>query len=443
MNELDRKLTKVAVIGAGGKMGSGISLLLLQEMSWLELSKTGHLGSGVFQLHLIDQSEKALSGLFQYLKEQLRRHAEQKIQALRDLYRSHTSLVSNQEIIDAYVDGALTITRVGTEISNVKESSLIFEAVLEDLATKVALYKHIETINHSSPLYFTNTSSIPVQVMAQESSIEGRLLGFHFYNPPAVQKLLEIIAPPDVDEEVKKLAELLAKRLNKIVVHSRDIAGFIGNGQFIREILYTLEQVHHLAESAPLSKAIAFYDVVTRDLLLRPMGMFQLIDYVGLDVVQHIVKIMANFLPDPSFKVNLVDQLLQKGIKGGQRADGSQKDGFFSYAKGKPDRVYTLESGEYQPLPNLSQWMDPYPIGWKSWRHIQKDANLTESIKAYFKGLLESKTKGAEAAIEFLRHSKSISQKLVVDGVAADLDDVATVLKNGFFHLYGPEDIHV
>lgn len=439
MTRLDQSLTNVAVVGAGGKMGSGIALLLLQEMSRLELSTSQSVGLGSFRLHLIDLSEKGLDGLYHYLRSQLRRHAEQIIIQLRDYWKTDKKLISNEQVIDAYVEGSLAMVRLGTEYSAAKDANLIFEAVAEDVSIKVALYKHLESINHNSPLYFTNTSSIPIQFLSEESGLNGRLIGFHFYNPPAVQKLLELIIPKEVEKTTVHLCEQLADRLQKIAVNSNDIAGFIGNGQFIREILYTLEKVRTLSTETSLSKAIAFYDRITRDLLIRPMGMFQLIDYVGLDVVHHIVKIMANFIPDPSMKVLLIDQLIAKGIKGGQYPDGSQRDGFFQYEKGKLIGVYALENGEYQPLPDLTQWLEPTLPSWKPWKQMQKERDLKHSLQNYFQDLANTKTRAAEAALEFLKHSRKISENLVRDRVAHNIEDVTTVLANGFFHLYGPD----
>lgn len=437
MNELDRRLAKVAVIGAGGKMGSGISLLLLQEMSWIELSKTGQLGSGVFQIELIDQSEKALSGLYQYLKSQLRRHAEKMIQKLREFWKHDPSLVSNGEMIDAYIDRTLAMARLGKEFSAASDSFLIFEAISEDFQAKISLFNLIESFNRSSPWYFTNTSSIPIHALAEGGNIKGRLIGFHFYNPPAVQKLVELIIPQEDPQNLKLFGETLGRRLNKIVVDSRDVAGFIGNGQFIREILYALSEVEKKGNS--LNESIHFYDTVTRDLLIRPMGIFQLIDYVGLEVVTQIMSVMEQFLPDPSFKASLLDQFLSKGIKGGQFPDGRQRDGIFSYREGKPVAIFSFETNDYQPLQDLSSRLGTYPPSWKRWKEFQKEKDLERGIQNYFKELFASQTAGAVAARAFLSHSRAISDQLVKDGVAEKLDDVSTVMKHGFFHLYGPD----
>ncbi len=437
--ELDKRLTRVAVIGAAGKMGSGISLLLLQELSWMELTQTRKLGQGEFRIELIDQSEKGLCGLYQYLKVQLKRFAEQKIQKLREFWQEEPSLISNEEMIEAYIDGTMAMTRLSTEYSAAKDAHLVFEAILEEVDAKVSLYRRVEDATITTPLYFTNTSSIPIHILADQANIKGRLVGFHFYNPPAVQKLLELIFCEATEPHIKSIAEQLAERLNKTTVCSHDIAGFIGNGHFIREVLYALEQVHELSKTVSLSKAIAFYDQLTRDLLVRPMGIFQLVDYVGLDVVAHIVKIMSEYLPDATFKVPLIDEFLKQGVRGGQHSDGTQREGFFDYKKGRPDAVYALEFGEYQPLPDNAALLEPFPEGWRPWKEMQKERDPSQHLTRYFLSLSASPTQGAQAACRFLKQSRKISEQLVADGVANSLKDVTIVLKNGFFHVYGPD----
>ncbi len=439
MNELDRNLTKVAVIGAGGKMGSGISLLLLQEISRVELSKTGALGTGVFLIHLIDQSEKSINGLYQYLKGHLKKYAEQHIQELRDYWKNNPLLISNADIIEAYVEGTMRIARFSTTYASAKEASFIFEAIVEDINAKAALFHEMEALNTHSPFYFTNTSSIPIHVLAEKGNITGRLIGFHFYNPPAVQKLVELISPGHLPPDFLNLSESLAHRLNKTIVHSKDIAGFIGNGHFIREVLYAFKKVEELSKEMALESAISFYDQVTRDLLLRPMGIFQLVDYVGLEVVKHIISVMKEFLPDNQFSAPLLNKFIEKGAKGGQLFDGTQKKGIFSYIQGRPESIFVLESLNYSPINVDKKWFEPYPSSWKNWKSMQREKDLHNSLKTYFLELKSQNTKGSVAAVDFLNHSVAISKNLVEDGVASSLKDVSSVLKLGFFHLYGPD----
>ena len=131
-----------------------------------------------------------------------------------------------------------------------------------------------------------------------------------------------------------------AKNLRKTVVRSRDRAGFIGNGHFMRDLLHAIGEVERLAAKMPFAEAIYTVNRVSQDFLVRPMGIFQLIDYVGLDVCQCILGVMDARLPGQGLHSPLIDRLLAAGVKGGQHHDGSQKDGFLRYEQGKPIGVY-------------------------------------------------------------------------------------------------------
>jgi 3-hydroxyacyl-CoA dehydrogenase len=103
---------QIAVIGAAGKMGSGISLLLLQEMATCQFIQKiqkveNGKSSGNMRLFLIDSSHNLLDGLRHYLEGQLLRWAEKKIMFLRDAVKHIESLVSNREIIDFFISEAM------------------------------------------------------------------------------------------------------------------------------------------------------------------------------------------------------------------------------------------------------------------------------------------------------------------------------------------------
>jgi len=405
---LEEKLSQVAVIGAAGKMGHGIALILLQQMALLDAKQTG----GGFRLTLIDPNEEALQNTRPYFRAQLTRFAEKNINQLRECFRNNPKLVSNEEIVHHFVQGAMDITRWHNEPFQLKDTKLVFEAIVEDLQAKTNLFQELRETCPRDTLFLTNTSSVPIHILAKNSGIEGRLIGFHFYNPPAVQKLVEIVNP---NEALIPFSEDLAKQLGKLTVHSKDIPGFIGNGHFIREVAYACQ----LAEQHP----IALIDQVTKQLLLRPMGIFQLIDYVGIDVCARIAKIMREHIPEPNLKVSLLEQMVEKGIIGGQNMDGSQKEGFFQYEDHHPIYESLLPPQKY------------------SWRDLHRDPNAEAKIKQHFQALWKQDTVESTMAQQFLSHSQAIIHILVDTKVAKSVDDVAMVLKNGFYHLYSPTEI--
>lgn len=442
---LDELLKHVAVIGAGGKMGSGIALLLLQEMARTELDKTGNVGGRDYSLTLIDLNDKSLFDLRRYLRTQIVKYAERKINFLRKAYANNSRLVSNEEMIDAFVEGACDLIRLEHDVTAAKKAHLVFEAIVEDVSVKTQLYNTLNANKQQMQYYFSNTSSIPLSLLNENCDLKNKIIGFHFYNPPAIQKLLEIISPKQLDPQLHSISLELAKRLQKKVVPSHDIAGFIGNGHFLREILFACSQARHLMQKhkIPLTHAIYIVNKVTQEYLLRPMGIFQLMDYVGIDICQNIAKIMSKYLNDPSLHDDLIDAMVKANVIGGQHSDGSQKNGFFQYAHPVITGIYSLEDHHYHPLTNET-WLEqcktllgPRPDESLSWKNLQHDKESSSKMQKYFKDLLASNTEGNKLAATFLKQSHNIGQNLVKTGVANNIEDVNAVLENGFFHLYG------
>jgi hypothetical protein len=267
----------------------------------------------------------------------------------------------------------------------------------------------------------------------------------------------------------------LGKAVGQTLVASTDVAGFIGNGHFIRELLFAMGKYRELRKEWSEPEAWYLLNRTTQDFLLRPMGIVQLIDYVGLDVFQMIAKVMREHLPPTgsgsggsAFTDATLDALLAAGIKGGQRGSGEQKDGLLRYERNKPAGVLAdalaSEGNRYVSLAQPGRfakadaWLgEPPAVGGSSaagglpagggppaahlsWSHLSKDPGKAAKLSAYFTALAKAPGNGAHLAREFLDHSRSVAEGLVRDGVASSLDDVGQVLKLGFFHLYGPAE---
>jgi 3-hydroxyacyl-CoA dehydrogenase len=439
MSYIDR-LENVAVLGAAGKMGSGIVLLTALEMADLALDPA-HKDRN-FALNAVDVSPKALAGLTTYLRDQVLRAAEKKTVALRGVYAGRADLVENEEIIRQYVEDVLAFVRPTTRIEAAYGASLVFEAVNENPDLKVKLLSQIKDHNTKDPWFLTNTSSIPISELDAKVGLGGRIIGFHFYNPPAVQKLVEVIRGGMTLPELADFAAAYAKKLRKMVVPSNDVAGFIGNGHFMRDALHAIAEVERLGREFGFVDAVHMINKVSQDFLIRPMGIFQLVDYVGIDVCRFILGVMNERLPGKGLHSPLVDRLVELGIAGGQFADGSQKDGFLKYERGRPAGVYDPDARAYVPLAEIAARCDerlgPLPASGKPWKGVMARADKAGYLDVYFKELRGLKTLGAELAVAYGRKAKEIGLGLVKDGVARKDEDVNTVLLTGFYHAYGP-----
>lgn len=444
---LDERLTNVGVIGAAGKMGSGIALLIAQEMTMQRLLPDNK--KNTYELFLVDLDSARLEGLLQYLRTQAVKLAEKSIVPLRKAYKDRPELVENHEIISQFVDDFFLNIRVSTDIEQLKNSRLVFEAVLENADLKISLLKKLKKICPADTFFLTNTSSIPINFLDKQAGLSGRIIGYHFYNPPAVQKLVEVISPDGLNPELHELAMELGKRLRKILIPSNDVAGFIGNGHFMRDGLYALQEVDRLQKEYGVVESIYIINRIAQDFLIRPMGIFQLIDYVGIDVFQCILQTMNPHFPKENLHSTLVDKLVKEKVLGGQNPDGSQKDGFLKYEKNRPAGVYDPAKSGYR-LFEEGDWKQKAdekignpPQGFAPWRALLGDPRKEEKLVGYFRNLKSGDTPGARLAMEYLGNSRDIARNLVKSGVARSEDDVNGVLLNGFYHLYGPINQYV
>ncbi|MBD3289056.1 3-hydroxyacyl-CoA dehydrogenase family protein, partial [candidate division KSB1 bacterium] len=372
--KLDQRLTNVSVIGAAGKMGSGIALLMAHEM-YLQKMNPQNAGKP-FRLNLIDVNEEALDGLIEYLRSQSVKKGEKSIVMLRNIYANDSGLVENTEIIQKYVDGVMAIIRASTDMRMAEKSHLVFEAVVENIDLKIELFGKLNKLCGENTYFFTNTSSIPIHLLNNGAGLNGRIIGFHFYNPPAVQKLAEIIPARETRSDLKEMALEIGKRLGKKIYLSADVAGFIGNGHFLRDALHAISEVRRLQKEHSMSEAIYIINKVSQDLLVRPMGIFQLMDYVGVDVMHFISKIMNKYIDGEDLSDELIDSMYQKKVMGGQRSDGSQKDGFFKYERNRPVAVYDPENDNYVAFnengfsEKLDRKIGDYPENWTPWKGL-------------------------------------------------------------------------
>ncbi|MBN2638895.1 MAG: 3-hydroxyacyl-CoA dehydrogenase family protein [Bacteroidales bacterium] len=438
----DERLQNVSVLGAAGKMGSGILLLTAIEM--VDRSLQPENKGKTFVLNAIDVSDEALAGLLGYLKVQVRKIAEKKTVWLRKMYAEREDLIENYDIIDEYIFDVLRMVRPVTSMEEAFRSSLVFEAVNENRALKVKLLSRIKENSQKDVWFFTNTSSVPIHLIDEEAGLDGKVIGFHFYNPPAVQKLVELIKTDNTLPEVEAFARQYATNLKKVVVPSNDVAGFIGNGHFMRDGLHGMKAAAKLAEEKNLSLYEAIYMVnkVTQEYLVRPMGIYQLMDYVGIDVMQFILNVMNPFVDDEDLHSDLLDQMMEQGVKGGQFSSGAQKNGFLKYEKGRPVAVWDVQQKQYVPFETFSakcdEMLGSMPESAVAWKSTLRMKNKDEVLGRFYTDLKTTDTLGAELALHYGKCSRKIGEKLVADKVANNPDDVNTVMLTGFYHAYGP-----
>jgi len=168
------------------------------------------------------------------------------------------------------------------------DADFVIEAVPENIELKKQVFSKLDRAAPRHAILATNTSSLPIGEIASSTSKPEYVVGMHFFNPPPLMPLVEIIRGPQTSEETLRTTIEVAKRMGKeVVVVNRDIPGFIVN----RLLSRLIEQSCYMVEEQG-------YTVLAIDSALRyraglPMGVFELIDFTGVDVVASIFSEMS------------------------------------------------------------------------------------------------------------------------------------------------------
>jgi len=228
-----------------------------------------------------------------------------------------------------------------------KETDLLIEAVPEDMELKKKVYADVDTYAEDKTLYASNTSTLPISEMASLTSRPSRFIGLHFFNPPQLMPLVEVIPGRLTDSRTVSISLDLIRNIGKEpVLCKKDVVGFIVNRIFIpliHEATHCLDR--DTAEMTQIDSAVKFK-------MAFPMGIFELADYTGLDVVYKASKEMISrdkkvINPHP-----LIEKLYSEK-KFGQKS-GS---GFYDYGGDyKYERVNLTETeaGKYDPIAIVS-----------------------------------------------------------------------------------------
>lgn len=199
---------------------------------------------------------------------------------------------------------------------------LAIEAVTEKIDIKQKLFKELEMVNSRNCILTTNTSSIPVTQIAASLQHADRFAGLHFFNPPAVMKLVEVVKGSATDDSTIALLADFSRKLSKVPVFAQDSPGFIVN-RVARH--YYVESLKILEENVA--------DVTSIDKLLRStgfkMGPFELIDLIGVDVNLSVTTSIYNaFHQDAKFRPSRIQQQKVEAGYLGRKAG----KGFYDYS---------------------------------------------------------------------------------------------------------------
>ncbi len=276
---------------------------------------TGTMGNGIVQVFAQKKYDVVMVDIKQEFLDRAKTNIEGSLNRLVKKERIQASDVTE-------IMGRITLT---TKIEDTKDVDFVVEAVTENLTIKLDVHKRLGEILRPEVIIGSNTSSIPITLLAKASGRPEKFIGMHFMNPVPIMKLIEVIRGFDTTDETFAVTRNLSEALGKIPVEVNDAPGFISNRvllPMLNEAIFTLYE------------GIAGVEEVDNIMKLgmgHPMGPLQLADFIGLDICLSIMNVLYDGFKDSKFRPS---PLLQKMVDAGHLGDKTGK-GFYTWERHK------------------------------------------------------------------------------------------------------------
>jgi 3-hydroxybutyryl-CoA dehydrogenase len=279
------EIKKVAVLGAG-LMGHGITQVAAQTAQ--------------YTVYMRDIKQEFLDNGMRMINDSLQR------------------FLKKGEMTEAQVNEILSRIHPTLDLKEaVADADLVIEAVTENPELKKKVLAEADSATKPEAIIATNTSSISISELASATKRPEKFAGMHFFNPPQLMKLIEIIRGAKTsDETITTIVEVTKKMGKEPVVVNKDVPGFVVNRILIPVFNEAVALVDSgVASPEDIDKAIKLG-------LNWPMGPLTLLDYVGLDTTLAITEVLSKEI-DPKFQANpLLRQMVRAGLWGRKTGKG-------------------------------------------------------------------------------------------------------------------------
>ena len=234
----------------------------------------------------------------------------------RNLGRSVTKKRISQEDMD------LTLANIQTtlELSDLSECDIVIEAIVENVDIKKILFQDLGKSCKDEAILASNTSSIPIGILAEASGRPKLVVGMHFMNPVPVMKLVEVIRAKSTNDCTFDATFKLAEDLNKVPVLVNDFPGFVSN----RILLPMLNEAMFCVMEGVAEPEVV--DTVMKLGMSHPMGPLTLADFIGLDTCLAIMEVLHRDLDDDKYRpCPLLIEMVKNGKLGKKSGEGFYK----------------------------------------------------------------------------------------------------------------------
>ncbi len=239
-------------------------------------------------------------------------------------------LIAKGTATEADKQATLANLSTSTDIAiGAKNADLVVEAATENINLKLKIFAQLEEVCPAHTILATNTSSISITQIAAVTKRADKVIGMHFMNPVPVMKLIEVIRGYSTSQETLDLIFDLSRKLGKIPVEANDYPGFVANRILMPMINEAIETLYHSVAG------VEEIDTVMMLGMAHPMGPLHLADFIGLDVVLSVCRVLHDGLGNPKYApCPLLVNMVAAGNLGAKTGQG-----FYTYTPGSKDKV--------------------------------------------------------------------------------------------------------
>ena len=272
----------------------------------------GTMGAGIAQLCAQQGLQATITDISQELSDQARARIEAGL----------SGRVAKGKITDAEKTDILSRIAAAGDLTPAAEADIVIESVVEDLSVKKKVFARLDELAPANTVLATNTTSLSISAMAAATGRPDKVVQMHFFNPPVIMKLVEIMPGRSTSPDTLATAASFARQLGKdpVVCKNEAPAGIVSRilGQLLNEATWLVAD--GIADPQDVDKAMKLG-------ANHPMGPLQLIDMIGLDIHRAKMQTLSRELDDPRYAhPKLIDDMIAQGRLG--RKSGR---GFYDY----------------------------------------------------------------------------------------------------------------
>jgi 3-hydroxybutyryl-CoA dehydrogenase len=277
---------------------------------------SGTMGAGIGQLCAQKGLEAVITDVSKDLADKGRARVEKGL----------AGRVAKGKISEADKDQVLSRISTAGDLSPVADADFVIESAIEDLEVKKTLFAELDQKARPEVVLATNTTALSISAMADATARPDKVVQMHFFNPPAVMKLVEIMPGSKTSQDTLAAAEAFAAQLGKdpVVCKAEAPAGIVSRvlGCLLNEATWLYQS--GVAEPEAIDKAMKLGAG-------HPMGPLTLLDMIGLDIHRAKMRTLRDKLGDPRYEhPPIVDELIEKGHLGRKAGKG-----FYDYSGDK------------------------------------------------------------------------------------------------------------